>query len=178
MSRAAKDGNNFRREWDKEAFEARARARLDAELALEEEREEKKTVAQPIVQRAPLLSRVAVFPPCGRNGARLVGVRVHLWGCERGGTVGQFLARRTSLGGHRHAPAIEAASVSARAQWSRLLEQQQQPSDERNMPEWGRSTRNRQQVRNGRRFQLFSKRQTGRCEPRHSPTCYALPSSF
>ena len=33
MSKAAKDGNNFRREWDIEAFEKRAKERLDAELA-------------------------------------------------------------------------------------------------------------------------------------------------
>ena len=30
MSKAAKDGNNFRREWDKEAFEKRAKERLEA----------------------------------------------------------------------------------------------------------------------------------------------------
>ena len=35
MSRAAKDGNSFRREWDKEAFEKKAKERLDAELQLE-----------------------------------------------------------------------------------------------------------------------------------------------
>ena len=48
MSKAAKDGNNFRREWDKEAFEQKAKERLDAELALEEERESKKTEPAPI----------------------------------------------------------------------------------------------------------------------------------
>ena len=57
MSKAAKDGNSFRREWDKEAFEKKAKERLDAELALEEEREERKTAPQPIVQRAPLQRR-------------------------------------------------------------------------------------------------------------------------
>ena len=56
MSKAAKDGNSFRREWDKEAFEKRAKERLDAELALEEDREAHKTEAQPIVQRAPCLA--------------------------------------------------------------------------------------------------------------------------
>ena len=54
MSKAAKDGNNFRREWDKEAFEARAKARLEAELSLEDDRERKKTETGVIVQRAPL----------------------------------------------------------------------------------------------------------------------------
>lgn len=77
MSRAAKDGNNFRREWDKEAFEARARARLDAELALEEEREEKKTVAQPIVQRAPLQRRTEDL-----QIAKYVGTRTLVTGAE------------------------------------------------------------------------------------------------
>jgi len=57
MSKAAKDGNNFRREWDLEAFEKRAKDRLDAELVAEEEREHKKTAPQPIVQRAPLQRR-------------------------------------------------------------------------------------------------------------------------
>ena len=51
----SQDGNNFRREWDKEAFEARAKARLAAEL--EAEREEKKTEPGVIVQRAPLQRR-------------------------------------------------------------------------------------------------------------------------
>ena len=57
MSKAAKDGNNFRREWDKEAFEARAKARLEAELSLEDDRERKKTETGVIVQRAPLQRR-------------------------------------------------------------------------------------------------------------------------
>ncbi|KAL1504062.1 hypothetical protein AB1Y20_010472 [Prymnesium parvum] len=57
MSKFAKDGNNFRREWDKEAFEKKAKERLDAELALEEDREHAKTAPQPIVQRAPLQRR-------------------------------------------------------------------------------------------------------------------------
>ena len=57
MSKAAKDGNNFRREWDKEAFEQKAKERLNAELALEEEREAAKTEPAPIVQRAPLQRR-------------------------------------------------------------------------------------------------------------------------
>jgi len=57
MSKAAKDGNNFRREWYKEAFEKKAKERLDAELQLEEDREHKKTEAMPIVQRAPLQRR-------------------------------------------------------------------------------------------------------------------------
>ena len=39
MSKAAKDGNNFRREWDKEAFEKRAKERLESELLLEEVRD-------------------------------------------------------------------------------------------------------------------------------------------
>ena len=57
MSKFAKDGNSFRREWDKEAFEKKANERLDAELALEEDREHAKTAPQPIVQRAPLQRR-------------------------------------------------------------------------------------------------------------------------
>lgn len=57
MSKFAKDGNNFRREWNKEEFEAKAKARLDAELQLEEQRETKVTAPQPIVQRAPLQRR-------------------------------------------------------------------------------------------------------------------------
>ncbi len=57
MSKFAKDGNNFRREWNIEEFEAKAKARLDAELALESERESKVTEPQPIVQRAPLQRR-------------------------------------------------------------------------------------------------------------------------
>ena len=77
MSKAAKDGNNFRREWDKEAFEARAKARLEAELALEEEREEKKTVAQPIVQRAPLQRRTEDL-----QIAKYVGTRQVVTGAE------------------------------------------------------------------------------------------------
>ena len=48
---------NFRREWDKEAFEAKAKARLAEEESLEEERERKKTAPAPIVQRAPLQRR-------------------------------------------------------------------------------------------------------------------------
>ena len=39
MSKFAKDGNSFRREWDKEAFEKRAKERLEHETELEEERE-------------------------------------------------------------------------------------------------------------------------------------------
>lgn len=54
---ASSKGNSFRREWDKEAFEKKAKERLDAELQLEEEREHKKTAPQPIVQRAPLQRR-------------------------------------------------------------------------------------------------------------------------
>ena len=57
MSKFAKDGNSFRREWDKEAFEKKAKERLEAELALEEDREHAKTAPQPIVQRAPLQRR-------------------------------------------------------------------------------------------------------------------------
>jgi len=48
---------NFRREWDKEAFEVRAKARLAEEESLEEDRERAKTAPQPIVQRAPLQRR-------------------------------------------------------------------------------------------------------------------------
>ena len=53
------NGNNFRREWDKEAFEKRAKERLEAEMEAEreEEREHKKTAPAPIVQRAPLMRR-------------------------------------------------------------------------------------------------------------------------
>ena len=58
MSKFAKDGNSFRREWDKEAFEKRAKERLEAELALEDERERKKTEPRAIVQRAPLQRRI------------------------------------------------------------------------------------------------------------------------
>ena len=57
MSKFAKDGNNFRREWDIEAFEKKAKERLDAELQLEEDREHKMTEPAPIVQRAPLMRR-------------------------------------------------------------------------------------------------------------------------
>lgn len=57
MSKARDDGNNFRREWDKEAFEKRAKERLEAELSLEDERERKKTEPRAIVQRAPLQRR-------------------------------------------------------------------------------------------------------------------------
>ena len=57
MSKAAKDGNNFRREWDIEHFEKKAKERLDAERVLEEEREQAKTAPAPIVQRAPLQRR-------------------------------------------------------------------------------------------------------------------------
>ena len=57
MSKFAKDGNSFRREWDKEAFEKRAKERLERETELEEEREAAKTAPQPIVQRAPLQRR-------------------------------------------------------------------------------------------------------------------------
>lgn len=57
MSKARNDGNNFRREWDKEAFEQRAKERLEAELTLEDERERKKTEPRAIVQRAPLQRR-------------------------------------------------------------------------------------------------------------------------
>ena len=53
MSKAHDDGNSFRREWDKEAFEKRAKERLERETELEEEREAAKTAPQPIVQRAP-----------------------------------------------------------------------------------------------------------------------------
>ena len=49
----------FRKTWDKEAFEAKAKARLDEELRLEEEREANIQAPQPIVQRAPLQRREA-----------------------------------------------------------------------------------------------------------------------
>uniref|UniRef100_A0A7S4BMD9 U1-type domain-containing protein n=1 Tax=Chrysotila carterae TaxID=13221 RepID=A0A7S4BMD9_CHRCT len=57
MSKAAKDGNNFRREWDKEAFEKKAKERLEAELALEDEREERRSAPMAVVERAPLQRR-------------------------------------------------------------------------------------------------------------------------
>lgn len=47
----------FRKTWDKEAFEARAKARLEQELQLEEDREARVQAPQPIVQRAPLQRR-------------------------------------------------------------------------------------------------------------------------
>ena len=47
----------FRKSWDKEAFEIKAKARLDEELKLEEEREANIQAPQPIVQRAPLQRR-------------------------------------------------------------------------------------------------------------------------
>lgn len=54
--------SSFRREWDKEAFDARAKARLEAELALErtdkhEGERERKNADGVIVQRAPLQRR-------------------------------------------------------------------------------------------------------------------------
>ena len=75
MSKFAKDGNSFRREWDKEAYEKRAKERLQAELELEAdfgggERERKKSAdaggtstststsgGGAILQRAPLQRR-------------------------------------------------------------------------------------------------------------------------
>jgi U4/U6.U5 tri-snRNP component SNU23 len=72
MSKAAKDGNNFRREWDKAEFEARAKARLDAELALEAEREAGVSAPQPIVQRAPLQRRTEDLQLAKFVGARTV----------------------------------------------------------------------------------------------------------
>ena len=72
MSKAAKDGNNFRREWDKELFEQKAKERLDAELALEEEREQSKTAPAPIVQRAPLQRRTEDLALTKYVGARQV----------------------------------------------------------------------------------------------------------
>ena len=59
----ANNGNSFRREWDKEAFNARAKARLEAELGVERadahdgERERKNADRGVIVQRAPLQRR-------------------------------------------------------------------------------------------------------------------------
>jgi len=72
MSKFAKDGNSFRREWDKEAFEKKAKERLDAELALEEDREHAKTEAQPIVQRAPLQRRTEDLQLAKYVGSRQV----------------------------------------------------------------------------------------------------------
>eukprot|EP00325_Prymnesiales_sp_UTEX-LB-985_P025744 CAMPEP_0174718398 /NCGR_PEP_ID=MMETSP1094-20130205/28820_1 /TAXON_ID=156173 /ORGANISM="Chrysochromulina brevifilum, Strain UTEX LB 985" /LENGTH=233 /DNA_ID=CAMNT_0015918491 /DNA_START=17 /DNA_END=718 /DNA_ORIENTATION=+ len=72
MSKAAKDGNNFRREWDIEAFEKRAKERLDAELALEQQREEAISEPAPIVQRAPLQRRTEDLKLAKYVGARQV----------------------------------------------------------------------------------------------------------
>jgi len=72
MSKAVKDGNNFRREWDKEHFEKLAKERLDAELTLEQDREEAKTAPQPIVQRAPLQRRTEDLALTKFVGARQV----------------------------------------------------------------------------------------------------------
>ena len=72
MSKFAKDGNSFRREWDKEAFEKKAKERLDAELALEEDREHAKTAPQPIVQRAPLQRRTEDLQLAKYVGSRQV----------------------------------------------------------------------------------------------------------
>ena len=58
MSKAA-GAAAFRKTWDKEAFEEKAKARLDEELKLEEEREANIQAPQPIVQRAPLQRREA-----------------------------------------------------------------------------------------------------------------------
>jgi len=66
------DGNNFRREWDKEHFERKAKERLDAELALEDEREQAKTAPAPIVQRAPLQRRTEDLALTKFVGARQV----------------------------------------------------------------------------------------------------------
>jgi len=77
MSKAAKDGNNFRREWDKEAFEARAKARLEAELSLEDERESRKTEPGVIVQRAPLQRRTEDL-----QIAKYVGTRQVITGAQ------------------------------------------------------------------------------------------------
>jgi len=72
MSKATKDGNNFRREWDIEAFEKKAKERLDAELALEEQREAAVTEPAPIVQRAPLQRRTEDLKLAKYVGARQV----------------------------------------------------------------------------------------------------------
>ena len=72
MSQARKDGNNFRREWDLEEFERRAKDRLDAELALEEERESAVREPAPIVQRAPLQRRTEDLKLAKYVGARQV----------------------------------------------------------------------------------------------------------
>ena len=72
MSKAIKDGNNFRREWDKDHFEQKAKERLDAELALEADREQAKTAPQPIVQRAPLQRRTEDLALTKFVGARTV----------------------------------------------------------------------------------------------------------
>mmetsp|Transcript_56720 Transcript_56720/g.168457 ORF Transcript_56720/g.168457 Transcript_56720/m.168457 type:complete len:240 (-) Transcript_56720:363-1082(-) len=72
MSKFAKDGNSFRREWDKEAFEKKAKERLDAELTLEEDREHAKTAPQPIVQRAPLQRRTEDLQLAKYVGSRQV----------------------------------------------------------------------------------------------------------
>ena len=72
MSKFAKDGNNFRREWDIEAFEKKAKERLDAELQLEEDREHKMTEPAPIVQRAPLMRRTEDLQLAKRVNTRQV----------------------------------------------------------------------------------------------------------
>ena len=58
MSKAA-GAAAFRKSWDKEAFEEKAKARLAEEARLEEEREAKIQAPAPIVQRAPLQRREA-----------------------------------------------------------------------------------------------------------------------
>ena len=69
MSKFAKDGNSFRREWDKEAFEKRAKERLERETELEEEREELGAEAAPYAgarsarSATPARPRAASAPP-------------------------------------------------------------------------------------------------------------------
>ena len=88
MSKAAKDGNNFRREWDIEHFEKKAKERLDAERVLEEEREQAKTAPAPIVQRAPLQRRTEDL-----KLAKFVGTRQVITGAEALAGAGAYFCK-------------------------------------------------------------------------------------
>ena len=82
------DGNNFRREWDKEAFEKRAKERLENELLLEDEREHKKTEPRAIVQRAPLMRRTEDL-----QIAKFVGTRQVITGAEALAGAGAYFCK-------------------------------------------------------------------------------------
>ena len=72
MSKFAKDGNSFRREWDKEAFEKRAKERLERETELEEERAKAAAAGTKTVEleeRLASLEAVQVLPSKTTKGS-------------------------------------------------------------------------------------------------------------